>query len=52
MKTNVTPNALIHGNVAPGFEAVQAEFARNFTGRGLHHVLSWRESSGSVGRLS
>lgn len=34
MKTRVTTNAPVHGNVAPGFEAVQNEFARNFTDRG------------------
>lgn len=34
MKTSVTTNAPLHGNVAPGFEAVQTAFARNFTERG------------------
>lgn len=34
MKTNLTTNAPLHGNVAPGFEAVQTAFARNFTERG------------------
>lgn len=34
MKTRVTTNAPVHGNVAPGFEAVRNEFARNFTDRG------------------
>jgi len=34
MKTRVTTHAPIHGNVAPGFETVQTEFARNFTERG------------------
>src|SRR5260221_13093505 len=34
MKTRVTTNPPIHGNVAPGFETVQTEFTRNFTERG------------------
>ena len=34
MKTPVTTNAPLHGNVASGFEAVQTAFARNFTERG------------------
>src|SRR5262249_38345527 len=34
MKTRVTTSAPIHGSVAPGFESVQTEFARNFTERG------------------
>lgn len=34
MKTLATTNAPIHGNVSPGFEAVQTAFARNFTERG------------------
>ena len=34
MKTHVTTNAPVHGNVGPGFETVQEEFARNFTERG------------------
>src|SRR5258708_18684813 len=34
MKTRVTTNTPIHGNVAPGFETVQTEFTRNFTERG------------------
>ncbi len=34
MKTHVTTHVPIHGNVAPGFETVQTEFARNFTERG------------------
>ena len=34
MKTRVTTHAPLHGDVAPGFEAVQTAFARNFTERG------------------
>ena len=34
MKSSLTTNAPLHGNVAPGFEAVQTAFARNFTERG------------------
>lgn len=34
MKTSAITNAPIHGSVAPGFESVQTEFARNFTERG------------------
>jgi CubicO group peptidase (beta-lactamase class C family) len=34
MKTRVTTNAPLHGDVAPGFEAVHTTFARNFTERG------------------
>jgi CubicO group peptidase (beta-lactamase class C family) len=34
MKSSLTTNAPLQGNVAPGFEAVQTAFARNFTERG------------------
>ena len=34
MKTRLMTNAPLHGDVAPGFEAVHTAFARNFTERG------------------